>query len=112
MHGVHSQISSVGPCGLIRDHSRKLAPRDIVDALSQASILDQVLDPEVLDGNDTEFVDDTSTLLMGKAVPFPASAFMAASLYLAALLAFLPSDPFFGIVLDHLSYACFIDIEM
>ena len=112
VRGIHSHKSPVGPCCLTRDEVGELAPRGVVDALGEVSVLDHVPDTEVFDRNDIELVDNTAALLVSKVLPLPSGALINTGNYLAPLLTVFPGDLFFRILPDSLPDALFVQVRL
>src|SRR5260370_17230543 len=80
--------------GITRDQCGELAPSGVVDTLGQASILDHILDGQIVDSNQVKLVDDATAVLVSEIRALASSSFVGACHHLASLLSVLPCGPF------------------
>jgi len=82
--GIDSDVFSTGARSLIEKKRCKLSPSHIRDALSEAMIVPHLIDIQILNGNDTEAIDDAPAILMGKVCPSVRYAFVDMSNHLSS----------------------------
>ena len=94
---------------------RKLAPRGVVEARGEASVLDfldYACDAQIFERDDIEFVDDTMGALVGKVPALPPRPLMCPCDHPVALLAVLPCAPLLRIVAHCLPHTRLIEFRM
>src|SRR5262249_50805238 len=83
-------VSPTGPCCLVGEWVCELAPRRVMNTLSETAVLHHPIDRQVLHCNEITGVDHTTAALVGEVAPAPADALVRAGDDPAPLLAFLP----------------------
>src|SRR5450432_4263505 len=59
IRGVHGDLPPTGPCCLVREEVRELAPRRVVNALGKTMVMHHPVDRQVFDGDQIKGVDQT-----------------------------------------------------
>ena len=73
---IHGDISPTGPCCLVREKVRELAPRHVMDALGETMVVRHSVDRQILQGDQVKLVDDAAAVLMGEVAAPPGDPFM------------------------------------
>src|SRR5258708_27846463 len=72
--GVHRDIPPTGPCCLVREEVRELAPRRVMNTLSQTVVVRHPVDREVFNSNDIKRVHDMPAVPVGEVAATPCDA--------------------------------------
>ena len=73
---IHGDISPTGPCCLVREKVRELAPRCVMNALGETMGVRHPVDREVFNSDQIKGVDDAAAVLMGEIAPSTGDALM------------------------------------